>query len=89
MALGARRADVLWMVLRESMLLVVLGLVGGLPLALLGARWIKSFLFGLTPVDPLSIGAAAILLVMASLLASYLPARRATHVDPLMALRYE
>jgi predicted permease len=89
MALGARRADVLWMVMQESLLLVVLGLACGLPLALAGTRWIKSFLFGITPLDPLGIGAAAILLVVTSALAGYLPARRATQVDPLTALRHE
>jgi predicted permease len=89
MALGAERGNVLWMVLRESAVLIVLGLLLGAPLAMAGGRWIKSFLFGLPPVDLTGIGAAVVLMAAASAIAAYLPARRATRVDPMVALRYE
>jgi predicted permease len=89
MALGARRPQVLWMVLRESVVMVVLGLALGLPLGLGATRWIKSFLFGVPPVDLFAIGAAVLLMAGVSTLAAYLPARRATKIDPLVALRYE
>jgi len=89
MAQGAQRPQVLWMVLRESVVLVILGLTIGLPLALAATRWIKSFLFGVPAMDPVGIGAAVFLLAAVSLFAGYLPARRATKVDPMMALRHE
>ena len=89
MALGAQRPDVLWMVLRESLLWMLLGLACGLPLAMAATRWIKSFLFGVQATDPVAIGAAILLLTAASTLAGYLPAQRATKVDPLAALRCE
>lgn len=89
MALGARRPQVLWMVLRESLLLVLVGLACGLPLAIGATRWLRSFLFGIPTLDPVGIGAAIILLTTASTLAGYLPARRATKIDPLVALRCE
>ena len=77
------------MVLRESVVLVILGLTVGLPLALAATRWIKSFLFGVPPTDPAGIGAAVVLMVAVSMVAGYLPARRATKVDPMTALRHE
>ncbi|MGA8593972.1 MAG: ABC transporter permease [Bryobacteraceae bacterium] len=89
MALGAERGNVLWMVLRESAAFVLLGLLLGAPLAMAGARWLKSFLFDLPTVDMTGISAAIVLLVAASAIAAYLPARRATRVDPMVALRYE
>ena len=79
----------LWMVLRESLLLVLLGLACGLPLALGATRWIKGYLFGVSMIDPLGIGAAVALLIIVSTLACYLPARRATQIDPTVALRCE
>ena len=89
MALGAQHPQVLWMVLRESVVLVILGLSIGLPLALAATRWIKSFLFGVSTMDPLGISAAVFLMAAVSLFAGYLPARRATQVDPMTALRHE
>jgi predicted permease len=89
MALGAHDHAVMWMVLRESMVLLLLGLACGLPLSIAGTRWIRSYLFGIQPVDPLGIGVALILLITASTLAGYLPARRASKTDPLAALRSE
>jgi predicted permease len=89
MALGAQRPQVLWMVLREAVVLVIVGLIFGLPLAMGATRWIKSFLFGTPPVDLAGIGAAIALMIAVSTLAGFLPARRATKVAPMEALRYE
>jgi len=88
-ALGAKPAQVLWIVLHDSTMLVSLGLALGLPLAVLAARAIKSFLFGVHAVDAVGIGGAVIALLAACGVAAYLPARRATKVDPMVALRYE
>ncbi len=89
MALGAERREVIWMVLRESMVMVGAGVAIGVPLALALARSLASLLYGVTPGDPLTISAAAVLLLVVAAAASYLPARRASRVDPLVALRYE
>jgi predicted permease len=89
MALGARRQQVLWMVLRESLGVSVAGVVLGLPLAIAGARLLRSLLFGLTPSDPLALALAALGTCVVALAASLIPARRATKIDPLVALRYE
>ena len=89
MAIGAERRHVLWMMLRESVALMSVGIVIGLPLALAAARWIKSFLFGVPFSDPLAIAGAVLLIMLLALLAAYLPARRATKIDPIRALRYE
>lgn len=89
MALGARRWDVLWMVLRETVLVVLVGLVAGVPCAVGATRLIQKFLFGVGSTDPLAIGFTLLLIGAAALLAGYLPARRATAIDPMIALRYE
>jgi predicted permease len=89
MALGAQRSDVIGMVLRESMLLVVIGALIGLGAALAATRLISSLLYGLSPTDPLTIGLAALLMLAVAALACYLPARRASQVDPMAALRME
>ncbi len=89
MALGAQRGQVLWMVLRESLILGLAGLCIGLPLAIVSARALRSILFGVGFLDPLTIVAALVGIILLTLGASYLPARRAAKVDPLVALRYE
>ena len=88
-ALGATHWGILGMVLREGTVLTLAGLVVGLFLALATARLIASLLYGVRPVDPLSIVATVALLGLTSLLASYIPARRAAKVDPMVALRCE
>ena len=89
MALGARRSNVLWLVLRDAILLVFAGAIIGVPLAFAATRFIESFLYGLTAHDPAIIVSAAAILSLVTVMASYLPARRATQVDPMTALRYE
>ena len=89
MALGAQREDVLQLVLREGILLVGIGLVVGIPLALAGSRLLKSFLFGLKGTDPISLLGVIGLLGAVGGMAGFIPARRATKVDPMVALRYE
>ena len=89
MALGARGGNIAWMVLRETLYLVLAGLAVGVPAAVLGARLISAQLFGMSPSDPMTLIAAAAVLTIVALLAGYLPARRASRVNPLNALRYE
>jgi ABC-type antimicrobial peptide transport system permease subunit len=89
MALGARAGEVLWLILRETILMVGIGASIGIPAALALTRLLTSFLYGLTPQDPLSIAASTAILLATTALAGYIPARRATRVDPMIALRYE
>jgi predicted permease len=89
LALGARGGQVMWLVLRETLCLSLAGIAVGIPLALWGARYAKSLLFEMSTVDPLSIAGAIALLIIVAVLAGYIPARRATLVDPTVALRYE
>jgi predicted permease len=89
MALGAERSHVLWLVMRESLWLVALGIAIGAPVALAGDRLISSMLFGLRATDALSLLAAVGLLLVVAAIAGYLPARRASLIDPMVALRCE
>jgi predicted permease len=88
-ALGARRSQVLWMVLRHALLLVVLGLAAGLPFALAVARMVNSLLFGIKPADPLTFVTTAAVLAAIGLAAAFLPAHRAATLDPTRVLRHE
>ena len=89
MALGAERRDIIWMVLKESLLLVGAGLVIGVPASWGAAHLISSQLFGLSPGDPVTLSTAVVLLTLVAALAGYIPARKASRVNPLVALRYE
>lgn len=89
MALGARASDVVRMVLQRSLVMTTLGLGAGLALAVLAARSLGGFLFDVSANDPLTFAGITVLLFVVALLASYLPARRATRVNPTVALRYE
>ena len=89
MALGAQRTQVQWLVLRRALGLAAVGVLIGLPLALWGGTLISSMLYGLTPRDPATLAAAAVSLVLVASLAGYLPARRASLVDPARALKQD
>ncbi|MGH9653402.1 MAG: FtsX-like permease family protein, partial [Bryobacteraceae bacterium] len=89
MALGAERSNVLWIVMRESLLLAGLGIAVGLPVALGAEQLVSKMLFGVHPADPVSLVGSAVLLLIFALLAGYLPARRASRIDPMVALRCE
>ena len=89
MALGARGADVLRQILREGMLLVVLGVVVGLALAAGSTRLLEAFLFGVGSRDALTFVATPLLLAAVGLAACYVPARRATRMDPMSVLRQQ
>jgi ABC-type antimicrobial peptide transport system permease subunit len=89
MALGAERSRVLWMVMRESLMLVGAGVVIGILGTLAAARLISNVLYGLKATDPVTIGASSLALIAVAALAGYLPARRAAKVDPMVALRCE
>jgi predicted lysophospholipase L1 biosynthesis ABC-type transport system permease subunit len=89
MALGAERGRVLWLVLREVAAMAIVGILGGLAAALWLTRQVQSQLFGLTPIDPLTLSAATLLLAGVAIGSGYIPARRATAIDPIIALRSE
>src|SRR5882762_1393838 len=88
-ALGANRSDILKLVLGQGLRISLVGLVVGLAIALGVTRVIAAMLYGVKPTDPVTFGGVSALLTAVALLASYLPARRAAKVEPLVALRYE
>jgi ABC-type antimicrobial peptide transport system permease subunit len=89
MALGASGGSVVWLVMREVLLLAVVGLAIGLPAAGALTRLVETQLFGIQPADPLTMTVAAIGIASVATLAGYFPARRATGIDPMQALRWE
>ncbi|HYL65088.1 MAG TPA: ABC transporter permease [Candidatus Methylomirabilis sp.] len=89
LALGAQKRGMLWMVLREAGFLVATGVGFGVPMAVAASRLISSMLFGVKATDGVTISSAILVMSVVALLAAYLPARRATRVDPIVALRYE
>jgi len=88
-ALGAGHGAVFGMILRETGILLAMGLVAGIALSVAGMRFIRSMLYGLAPTDPVALGAAIAVLTGVALVAAWLPAYRASRVDPLVALRHE
>ena len=89
MTLGASPSTILRQVLRETSILMLIGIAVGVPIALVGTRLIRSMLFGLGEADPIALIAACVILASIAAAASYIPARRASRVDPMVALRYE
>ena len=89
MALGARTRNVLWLILREALLMVIIGVSLGLPMIWAVTRLVSTLLYDLKPTDPVSLFLAALLMLAVAMVAGYLPARRAMRVDPMVALRYE
>jgi ABC-type antimicrobial peptide transport system permease subunit len=89
MALGAERRTVIWLILRQVVWLTVGGLVVGVPVAVALARTTRAYLYGVEPTDPWSIATGAVVLFAIAVLAGFIPARRASLLDPLVALRRE
>jgi hypothetical protein len=88
-ALGARSSSIVWLVVRQEVLLVGFGIAGGAALGLLGSRLVSGLLYGVDATDPFAFGLAPGVLVLVSLLASWVPALRATRIEPAVALRHE
>jgi ABC-type antimicrobial peptide transport system permease subunit len=89
LALGANRVQVMWMILRDTLILVGSGIAVGIPASLAMTRSASSLLYGLDPADPATMLAATLILCLVAVLAGYLPARRASLLDPAITLRYE
>jgi ABC-type antimicrobial peptide transport system permease subunit len=89
MAIGAARSDVLWLVMREVLVLLVIGMTIALAASWLLTQSVRSQLYGIEPLDPLSIISATLAIALVALLAGYVPALRATRIDPMRALHYE
>ena len=89
MALGARPPEIVKMMLRQALVIIALGIVIGIVLAAATSQLMNDLLVSVRPLDPLTYGSASSFLVLIALAASYVPARRAMKLDPLVALRYE
>jgi predicted permease len=89
MALGAERSNVRWLVMREVLALVGSGVAVGVPVALAGDRLVSTMLFGVRGTDPISLAMATVAMLLVAMMAGYLPARRASRIEPVIALRYE
>jgi ABC-type antimicrobial peptide transport system permease subunit len=89
MALGARRGDVAWLVMREVLMLLGIGLLIGIPVSLGLSRFVQAQLYGIKPADAATMAIAVVGIACVATLAGYLPGRRATRVDPMQALRWE
>jgi macrolide transport system ATP-binding/permease protein len=89
MALGARHSQVLWMILRQAVLLALSGVAAGIPPSMWAGKYVSTLLFGLTPPDPAVLTLTAVALIAVSSVAGYLPARRAAMIDPARALKQD
>jgi ABC-type antimicrobial peptide transport system permease subunit len=89
MALGAQQSDAMTLILRQAMALTAIGTALGIVCTFYATRVLQEMLFGVSPHDPLTFGAVIALILAVALVASYVPARRATKVDPMVSLRYE
>jgi ABC-type antimicrobial peptide transport system permease subunit len=87
--LGAKRGDILNLVLGQGLTLTFVGIVLGLGISMISTRTMRGLLHGVSPYDPLTLALTCVVLAAAALVASYIPAQRATKVDPIVALRYE
>ena len=88
-ALGARRDQVLGMILRQAVLLAVAGILIGVAIAIGLTRYLQTLLYGVEPIDPVTMASAALLMLLVALLAGWIPARRASRLGPMVALRHE
>jgi ABC-type antimicrobial peptide transport system permease subunit len=89
MALGAGRRNIVALILRQTLVMLVVGIAVGLILSFAASRSVASLIFGLAPTDPLTLAGAALFLITVALLASYIPARRASRIEPMIALRHD
>ena len=89
MTLGARRLAIVWMILRDVLVMTIAGLAIGVPLALAGSRYVRSLLYGIEPTDVVSIAIGVIALVTCGFIAGAVPAHRASRIDPMVAVRHE
>jgi ABC-type antimicrobial peptide transport system permease subunit len=87
MALGARRGNVLWQVLRQTLVISVIGILLGVGVVLASARYVSTLLFGLSERDPLTLASVALMLLCTAMIAGFFPARRAASLDPVAAIK--